>query len=128
MRSFFIKRCIYITAISLFLLTYGCGTCSTEITFVNNSDNNQEVEITDKNNDVEDIELNPISDSTYYSNYFIGTEIRFKSLFPGYIYKAVDVDHWFGKNHKFYIIIQNDTIRFKDSGNFYWRVTKSEKE
>ena len=97
----------------------GC-TCTTEITLSNDSTINQVVEIADKNGGVSNFILQPMADSTYYSENFFGTAIRFKSILPNYIYTARDVDHWFPQNHKFQISIQNDTIKFNGYEFFYW--------
>ena len=127
MSSIKIKYYLFLFIGSIILFTYGCGTCSTEIIFSNNSQSNQSIEITNENGNVTNFVLVPTSDSTYYSEHFSGTTIKFSSLLPRYIYKAEDVDHWFSQNHKFQISIQNDSIRFKDFGEFYWSVVQQNK-
>lgn len=107
----------------MFFYLIGC-TCSTEITLSNHSTINQDVEIANKKGIVSNFLLTPNSVSSYYSENFDGTTIKFKSILPDYIYKAVDVDHWFGENHKFQISIQSDTIKFNGYQFFYWRSEK----
>ena len=113
-----------ITYLLFLSFLYGCGTCSIDISFSNDTSVRQEIEITNKNGSVSNFILDSKSDSSYHSDYFMGTKIQFKNQLPNYIFETVDTDHWFGQNHKFYVSIQSDTIKFNDFEFFYWRSEK----
>jgi len=97
----------------------GCGsTCGLFLQFHNDTPTQQQIEISNESKVVEIFLLSPARDTTYTSEQYVGTSIRFLTLFPDSIYASREVDHWFATVHKGVVEIQDSIILFSGTANF----------